>query len=341
MPGPTLEEKAGELMPVGFDGATAAEATEVSAAIQAELLGAVVLFADGPFNVQSPEQVKALTAGLQALVPAGRPPLIIAADEEGGLVARLNDRFGFPATLSEEYMAANGLTAQYAAQMADTLKAAGVNLNLAPVVDVNVNPDNPIIGALGRSFSSDPEVVAQQAIVFIQAMHAKGVRCTLKHFPGHGSSTVDSHLGFTDVTSTWTDRELIPFRSVIEAGLADAVMTAHIFNSNIDPDYPATLSQKTITGILRGQLGYQGVVITDSITMHAIADFYGTAEGIELAINAGADMISISSGTIGSQPSGDVIRGVIVDAVNAGRIPISRVDEAYARVMALRAKTVA
>lgn len=323
-------------MLVGFDGVTAAEATEVSPAIQAGMLGAVVLFADGPYNVRSPEQVAALTSGLQALVPVGQPPLIIACDEEGGLVARLNDRFGFPATVSEQYMAANGLTEQSAAAMASTLAAAGVNLNLAPVVDVNVNPDNPIIGSLGRSFSGDPNVVAQQATIFVQAMHERGVRCTLKHFPGHGSSTSDSHLGFVDVTNTWTDGELIPFSEVIHQGLADAVMTAHVFNSNLDPDYPATLSHNTITGVLREQLGYGGVVYTDSITMHAITDFWTIPEAIELSINAGADMISISSGTIGTQPACDYIRAAIVDAVNAGRIPMERLDHSYARVMNLR-----
>jgi beta-N-acetylhexosaminidase len=324
------------MMLVGFDGQTAADATEVTAAIQAGQLGALVLFADGPFNVSSPEQLAALTAGLQALRPAGQPPLIISCDEEGGLVARLDDRHGFPATVSEQDMVAQGATAQDAGQMADTLKAVGVNLDLAPVVDTNINPDNPIIGSLGRSFSANPSVVGDNALTFIDAMHQRGVMTTLKHFPGHGSSTTDSHKGFVDVTNTWTDAELIPFQAVIDAGKADVIMTAHIFNANLDPDYPATLSRATITGLLREQMGYNGVIFTDSITMHAITDFWTFSEAIELTINAGADMISISSGTLNGQNSCDAIRSAIVDAVNAGRIPMSRIDESYARIMALR-----
>lgn len=333
-PAPSLEEMAGQMMVVAFDGQDAASAPQVAPLIQAGMLGAVVLFADGPYNVASPEQVAVLTAGLQALSPG--PPVLIFCDEEGGLVARLDDRHGFPATVSEQAMAAAGTTSQEAGQMARTMRTAGVNADLAPVVDVNVNPDNPIIGALGRSFSSDPQVVADNAIKFIDAMHAQGVLTTLKHFPGHGSSTTDSHLGFVDVTDTWTDKELIPFQQVIAAGKADAVMTAHIFNANLDPTYPATLSHATITGILRDQLGWDGVVISDSMSMKAITDYYGFAQAIELSVNAGVDMISLAAATWNGQGAGEAIRGAIVDAVNGGRIPQSRVEEAYGRVMALR-----
>lgn len=327
------------MMLVGFDGTTIAEASTTATLIGRGMLDAVVLFADGPFNVESPAQVAQLT--LDLMVHSPNRPLIIACDQEGGLVARLNDRHGFPPTVSEQFLGELddlAQTRQYAGEMAATLAAAGINLNLAPVVDVNVNPDNPVIGAIGRSFSQDPEVVAEQALAFIASMHEKGVLCTLKHFPGHGSSTSDSHLGFVDVSATWSDAELIPFRRVIEAGQADAVMTAHIFNSNLDPDYPATLSHATITGVLREQLGFDGVVISDSITMRAISDHYGFTQGIELAINAGVDMISISDATVNGQNSADVMRTAIVDAVNGGRIPASRIDESYARIAALAAR---
>ncbi len=322
------------MMAVAFDGADAASATQVTPAIAGGMLGGVVLFANGPYNVSSPDQVAALTSGLQAFSPG--PPILIFCDEEGGLVARLDDRFGFPATVSEQDMAAAGTTAQQGAQMAATMRAAGANANLAPVVDVNVNPDNPIIGSLGRSFSADPQVVADNALLFVDAMHQEGVVTTLKHFPGHGSSTADSHLGFVDVTDLWSDKELIPFKAVIDAGKADVIMTAHIFNANLDPDYPATLSHATVTGILREQLGYDGVVITDSMTMKSITDFYGFAEAIELAVNAGVDMISLAAATWNGQNAADAIRNTIVDAVNGGRVPQSRVEEAYGRIMALR-----
>ena len=335
---PSLEEMAGQLMVVAFDGQDVASATEVTDQIRRGLLGAVVLFYDGPRNIASPQQVAALTSGLQALSPG--PPLMICCDEEGGAVARLDQRAGFPPTISEQAMASAGQTSQAAGAMAQTMRAAGLNLDLAPVVDTNVNPSNPAIGAFGRSFSADPQAVAANALQFVDAMHAQGILCTLKHFPGQGSAQADTHKGFVDVTAVWSRDELIPFRSVIQAGKADAVMVAHTFNSNIDPTYPGTLSHATVTGLLRGELGFTGVAMSDSMTMQAITDQYGFAQAVELSINAGMDMLSYSSATANGQPAADAIRGVIVDAVNAGRIPLARVQEAYGRVMALRARAV-
>ena len=322
------------MMVVAFDGYDVASATQVSDAIRRGMLGGVVLFYDEPRNISSPGQLAALTSGLQALSPG--PPIIICCDEEGGAVARLDPRGGFPSTVSERAMAAAGQTTHAADAMARTLRAAGVNIDLAPVVDTNVNPSNPIVGALGRSFSPDPQAVSTNALQFVDAMHAQGILCTLKHFPGHGSSTSDSHLGFVDVTNLWSRDELIPFRAVIDAGKADLVLTAHIFNRNLDPKYPATLSHATVTGLLREELGYSGVVMTDSMTMHAITDNYGFSQSIELAINAGVDIISYSEALASGQPAADAIRGIIADAVTAGRIPLERVQESYARVMALR-----
>ena len=180
--------------------------------------------------------------------------------------------------------------------------------------------------------------MVRQALAFIDAHHAHGVLCTLKHFPGHGSSTADSHKGFVDVTSTWSLRELKPYRDIIAAGKADAIMTAHVFNANIDPDYPATLSHNTITGILRGELGYDGVVISDDMQMGAIRDYYGFEEGVELAIHAGVDIISIANQTGTYDPLLHE-RGfaAIQQAVEAGRISPARIDESYRRIMALKA----
>lgn len=322
----------------GFTGVTLGQASGVATPIENGQLGAAVLFGN---NVQSPSQLAALDNGLQSLTGE---PLLLAVDEEGGSVARLDSDKGFPATVSEEYLGSQddeSLTMQYAGQMAGALADAGLTLNLAPVVDVNVNPDNPIIGYYGRSFSSDPDVVSRQALAFIRAHHGKGVLTTLKHFPGHGSSTTDSHIGFVDVTNTWSEMELTPFKAVIDSGEADAIMTAHIFNANIDADYPATLSKATITGILREQLGWNGVVLTDSMQMGAITQFYGFTEAIELAINAGADIMSIAGATQDGQPSADAARQAIVAAVEGGRVSMDHIDESYARVMALKSRLTA
>jgi beta-N-acetylhexosaminidase len=345
-PGVTLETKIGQMLMVGFRGLTIDATDPFGAAVAAGRVGHVVLFdTDVPSgsdvrNIQDPAQLTALTAQLQTLGPG---LMFIAADEEGGKVARLDERHGFPATVSEEYLGQQDdeeLTARYATSMATALATAGVNLNLAPVVDLNVNPDNPVIGSLGRSFSADPAVVARQALAFIDAHHAQTVLCTLKHFPGHGSSTADSHIGFVDVTSTWSRTELEPFRQIIAAGKADVVMTAHIFNATLDADYPATLSRKTIDGILRGELGYQGVVMTDDMQMGAIRDQYGFEQAVELAVNAGADIVSIANNTIYEADVHERAFNVIAQGVQAGRIAPARIDESYGRITALKRRLV-
>jgi beta-N-acetylhexosaminidase len=332
----------GQMLMIGFRGLTITPQEPIYAEIQAGRCGNVVLFnydvpnASPVRNIESSQQLTALNRSLQALAPL---PMLIAADQEGGLVARLRPANGFPETLSHEELAALkdlGQTRSRAQAMATTLRANGINLNLAPVVDVNVNPQNPVIGDIGRSFSADPEVVAHQALAFIEGHHAQGVLTTLKHFPGHGSSRDDSHLGFVDVTDTWSRDELVPYRRLIQAGLADSVMTAHIFNERLDSRYPATLSRPTITGILRDELGFDGVIITDDMQMGAIRDHYGFEESVELAVLAGCDMIAIANNGIYdpnvSRRAFDTIRR----AVQAGRISSARIDQSYRRIMRLK-----
>jgi beta-N-acetylhexosaminidase len=285
---------------VGFRGLTVESAGEFVSDIQDRNLGGILVFdTDQPThskvrNVESPAQLTALISGLQSL--AGTP-LLVAIDEEGGLVARLDQRHGFPPTISAADLGARGdvtFTRQAGTQIAETLASVGVNLNLAPVVDLNVNPNNPIIGSLGRSFSADPAAVTAHAEAFVEGHRSVGVLTTLKHFPGHGSSNGDTHLGVVDVTDTWSEVELEPFRSIVNDSLADAVLTAHVFNSKLDPEHPATLSQPTITGILRQQIGWEGVVISDDMQMGAIRQAYGYRDALRLAILAGVDVLTIA-----------------------------------------------
>ena len=220
--------------------------------------------------------------------------------------------------------------------MAKTLAAAGITLNLAPVVDVNANPNNPVIGKLDRSFSPDPAVVARHAQAFIEAHHAQGVLCCPKHFPGHGSSTADSHRGLVDVTDTWTRRELEPYAALIRSGLADCIMTAHVFNAALDPEYPATLSKATIDGILRGELGYDGVVISDDMQMGAIRKHYGFEEAVLKAIEAGVDILAIANNSVFEE---DVVARtveIIRRAVETGRLDAERIDRSYRRIQSLK-----
>ncbi|HXG42788.1 MAG TPA: glycoside hydrolase family 3 N-terminal domain-containing protein [Dehalococcoidia bacterium] len=332
-----------QLLVVGFRGLTAAEA-DVAAVIREEGLGGVVLFDfDVPTrsplrNVQSPQQVRELTRGLQALSSA---PLIICVDQEGGRVARLNEGHGFPPTVSHEELGRRNdvaYTRQQAGQMAATLASVGINLNLAPVVDINVNPDNPVIGRLGRSFSADPRIVTTQAREFVRAHREHGVLCTLKHFPGHGSSSQDSHLGFVDVTQSWSPEELLPYRELIASGDADVVMTAHVFNARLDPQHPATLSRRTITGLLREELGFDGVVISDDMQMGAIRDHYSYEGAVELALNAGVDVLAIANNSVYEPDIARRTIDLIERLVREGRVPEGRIRESYARVQRLKSR---
>ncbi len=342
-----LRAEIGQMLLVGFRGLTVDDSSQVMRDIRERGLGGVVLFdKDLPSgsderNVDSPAQVAALTAELQAAAAGayGRP-LLVAVDEEGGLVQRLGPAHGFPdvpsaATLGERDDAA--FTESTSADMARVLRQVGINFNLAPVVDVNVNPSNPVIGALGRSFSADPEVVAAQAAAFVEGHRSVGVRTALKHFPGHGSSTTDSHQGFVDVTDTWRERELIPYRELFAANSADTVLTAHVFNATLDPDYPATLSKPTIDGLLRGELGWAGPVISDDLQMAAIRDIYGTDEALARCIGAGVDILLIAQQQLYEE---DLVASTIdrvVALVNTGDVDRERISEAAARIATFKA----
>jgi len=343
----SLDVKIGQMLMVGFRGLEVSDDSPIVQDIRDRHLGGVVLFDyDVPTrspvrNVESPTQVTALVKALQS---ASATPLLVAIDYEGGTITRLKEKSGFPPTVSHQYLGeVNDLrfTHQEATKMAKTLAELGINLNLAPVVDVNTNPDNPIIAKYERSFSADPEIVTQQALEFIEAHHEQGVLCTLKHFPGHGSSTGDSHLGVVDVTDTWSRIELEPYASIIEAGQADAIMTAHVFNANLDPEYPATLSRPTITGILREELGYDGVVISDDMQMGAIADHYGFEIAIQKSIEAGVDILAIANNSVYEEDIAAHTVALIKRLVQDGRTDEARINESYQRIRQLKSKLTA
>lgn len=328
---------------VGFRGLTAAGDDPVVRAIGQGLVGGVVLFdTDGPSgsqerNIASPEQLRALVRDLHG--SASGPPLLVSVDQEGGKVRRLRERHGFPDTPSARHLGnLNDLatTREHALTTARTLADMGIDLNLAPSVDVDVNPDNPIIGAVERSYGADPDLVVAHAAEFIRAHHEHGVLCTLKHFPGHGSSRDDSHVGFTDVTETWSEAELLPFSALIGRGLADAVMTAHVFNARLDPDFPATLSAPTVTAILRERLGFDGVVMADDLGMGAVARVYGFETAVETAIGAGVDILSLANQT---EYDGDIVTrtiAVVSRLVAEGKIAAERIHESYRRICRLK-----
>src|SRR5258708_1455053 len=242
-------------------------------------VGGVVLFAR---NIVDAEQLRRLTGALQARARActGRA-LFVAVDAEGGRVMRLDPGAGFTGTLSAQELGETNdltLTELEARRIARMLRAAGINWDLAPVVDVGYNPANPVIVGAARSFGANPVLVTAHARAFVRGMREEGVLTALKHFPGHGSSYDDSHKGFVDVTGTAdADVELYPYRTLIAEGMADTVITAHVFNRALDERYPATLSRATLTGLLRGGLGWDGPVVTDDPRLGAIEERYRLA----------------------------------------------------------------
>jgi beta-N-acetylhexosaminidase len=338
-----------DLLLVGFSGTAVADNEEVRRLVCDVKVGGVLLFerfaASGrPRNMVSPGQLTTLTRDLQTLAAgcAGRP-LFIATDAEGGRVMRLSPRLGYPPTLSAQEIGARddpAFTRAEARRMGGMLREAGINWDLAPVVDVAVNPTNPAVVANGRTYSADPERVIAHARAFVEGMHDEGVLTALKHFPGHGSSRQDSHLGFTEVTDTAELRvELAPYRALIADGLADSVMTAHVFNRGLDPWDPATLSRFTVGRVLRGWLHYRGVVVSDDLLMGAIAQRYGLEEASVLALNAGVDVLLVSqnTGRIDDRAAERVV-AAITRAIAEGRLSESTVQAAVARVDALRVR---
>jgi beta-N-acetylhexosaminidase len=329
----------GQLLLVGFHG------TESDPAIEPLLCqagaGGIILFAR---NIVDATQVSRLTATLseQALRCTGRR-LLVAVDAEGGRVMRLGPAAGYTPTLSAAELGAGNdlvLTELEALRIGRTLAAAGITWNLAPVVDVGYNPANPVIVGVGRSFSANPRLVVSHARAFLRGMHAAGILTALKHFPGHGSSYADSHLGFVDVTDTASpDLELAPYRALIAEDVVDSVMTAHVFNRHLDRRYPATLSRATIQGLLRGELGFDGPVVSDDLRMGAIEQHYGLGEAAVLALAAGVDVLLVADDRLpGGGSAAAVVLSAVRDALATGRLPLSRVVDAVRRIQGLRAR---
>ncbi|MDE7134100.1 MAG: hypothetical protein K2N86_02335 [Rikenellaceae bacterium] len=332
----TLEQKAARMLIVGMVG------TEIDDEVKRDIdmgVGGVILFERNIYPAgKKVDSKKRLAQLCRDLVDYAGRPFIVSVDQEGGKVNRLKSKYGFADMPSAEWLGRVNdpdTTRKYARLLAATVDSMGFNVNFAPCVDVNVNSSCPVIGKVQRSFSADADTVALHASIVMQE-HAKlGVAASMKHFPGHGSSKVDSHNGFTDVSDTWSERELEPYRQMIYRGMCNMVMVGHLFNRNIDSIYPATLSKKTI-GLLRDSLGFNGVVVTDDMHMGAITKNYSLERSLRLAINAGVDLIILSSNIPGSTNKvSDKAVKAICKAVRSGKISEHRLDESINRVEAL------
>lgn len=333
-----LRAKIAQMLIVGFNG-TALDDSLYQDLVKRNL-GGVILMGR---NCSQSTQIRRLTDQIRQ---AAHIQPFIAIDEEGGRIARLNASNGFENTYTAYQLGSlfqsEDLTREQAAKMAIWLHDMGINQNLSPVVDVNINPSSPAIGYLERSFSSDPDIVSKHAGWFIEEFHRQNIITTLKHFPGHGNAAGDSHLLLPDITRTWADSELVPYRELIGSGQADVVMVSHLYNAHIDSVYPASLSPHAINGLLRAQLGFAGVVISDDFyNMRAITDNYGFDTTIELAINAGTDVLLYVYNMYQGQSLCRRFIDLVEAKVNAGRISRANIDSSYQRIMALKNKYLA
>lgn len=325
-----LYHKISQMIMVGFSGKTLSDSVIIND-LQNRVVGSVILFGG---NIESPTQLNQLTTQLHNL---SSTPLFIAIDQEGGRIARLRETNGYTSTYSAFQIGTifndENINRSWASLMAGWLKDAKITLNLAPVADVNVNPESPAIGYLDRSFSRIPDTVFNHCSWFIDEFHQKNILNCLKHFPGHGSASTDSHLGFTDITNTWADSELIPYKRLIQNGYDDFVMSGHLFNAQIDSVYPASLSNKTLTGLLRDSLGFDGLIITDGMFMGAISNNYSFDEAVELAINAGNDILLYTTNKLSGKSLVDSVVGIVMNKISEGKITEQRIDESYNRII--------
>lgn len=350
----------GRLLCVGIRGAVAGDALleqDLEACEEAGGVGGVILFdvdvptlrrlqaenvdpreavPRAPRNVLDPGQLRELVGYLRSRLGE---ELLVCVDQEGGRVARLSPNRGFTADPAASAFARllPGQRRAAAMRQATQLRDLGFDLNFAPCVDLALEEASEIIAGSGRSFGREPEIVVSAAEAVLDAHAAVGLAACLKHFPGHGSSRGDTHQGMVDVTGTWQrDVELEPYRRLCSRD-GVAVMVAHVLHRHLDPDLPASLSPAVIEGLLRGELGFDGVVVTDSIDMRAVADRFGPAEAAVAAVEAGADLVidgfNLEARTEHPAP---LLAAALADGVHTGRISPERIDASLSRLDRLR-----
>lgn len=322
-----LEIKAGQMVMAGFSGADPPR--HILASIKEGRLGGIILFGD---SSASPRKLRDMTTRLQeaAMEGAAGLPLLIATDQEGGRVNRLSPPMTeYPSARALGAAGSPELAAEMGGALARELLALGVNVNLAPVLDVDSNPLNPVIG--DRSLSGDAGLTSELGVALIKGLQDEGVMAVAKHFPGHGDTSFDSHdmLGSVGRSSEslW-ETEIRPFRAAVDAGVG-AVMTAHVIYTGIDPLLPATLSDKIVGGLLRDRLGHGGLVITDDMEMKAMADSYSMEIAAPAALSAGVDMILVCKDR-GEQ---ERAYGSLLEAASRGSVSMERVNRAVKRIL--------
>ena len=333
----------GQMIMIGFRGFDIADLSNtITEQITQGHVGGIVLFdydvvnKEAVRNIKSPTQVQKLNYDLQNLSPR---KLFIAIDQEGGKVNRLKTKYGFPAGVSNKYLGElDNLdsTKYYAEKNAATLSDLGFNVNFAPAVDLEINPENPVIGKIERSYSKDADIVIKHSQEWISAHSAKGILSTLKHFPGHGSSHTDSHYGVTDITKYWQTEELRPFEELVSTDYLVAVMTAHVVNQNLDKEFPATLSPTIINGVLRENLNYDGIVFSDDLQMKAVNAMFDFETIIYQAVTAGVDVLVTGNNLDYDEQFAEKTISTILTMIEDGKISKDRIQQSYDRIMKVK-----
>ena len=328
-----LNAMIGQMLMVGMRGKTLNEDKEVKKMLEQGELGGIILFYSHgeltPYNLANKVQIQNLT---QEIKQISKYPIFIGIDQEGGKVQRLSLKNGFTnyPTALELGQKESKNTYNVAKQIALELQECGFNLNFAPSVDIH-NPKSPAIGAKERAFSPIAMEVIEHAYAYAKAMKKNKIIPTLKHFPGHGNALKDSHLGFTDITNTWQEKELLPYKRFIEKKYDGMIMVAHVYHKQLD-DKPASLSYNAITTLLRKRLGFSGVVITDDMQMGAINKHYSLKESIYLAIQAGNDILLFSNNFKYDPKLPKKVYDCILELIAEGKISEQRIKESWERI---------
>ncbi len=332
----SLKKMISRMIIIGFQGESLSENEVFAREIKKYPPGGVILF-DHDFyhrnqikNIRSPAQLKELTHQIRADV---KEPILIAIDQEGGKISRLKPPYGFIRTPSAMEIGEKDdplWAKKVYTTLAHELSTLGINCDFAPVVDLAINTNNYVIVKLQRSYGRSPQKVIKYARIFCNCLKKDGVVSVLKHFPGHGSSKRDSHKGFVDITNTWKEVELEPYKVLIKDKCAEMIMVAHVFNRNLDPLYPASLSRRICHDLLRKKLGFKGVIVSDDFQMKAISKLYNINQTVRLAINAGVDMLIFANQL--DKISLNNLINIIYQEVKDGNIPINRIIEANKRI---------
>ncbi len=334
----SLDIKIGQMILIGMPGTTVDSA--VLREVSTGKVGAIIYFEKNIPKTNSFAGFKKMSWTYQKAAPI---PLLICIDQEGGKVNRLKEKYGFPRSITAAAIGKSKSldSAQfYAESTAATLAGLGINVNFAPCVDLAANPENTVIVKAERPYSNNEDSVVMYAREVVKAHRKFGILTSLKHFPGHGSSTVDTHFGIADVTKTWSEREIKPYKQLLKEGYVDGVMSSHIVNQNLDPKaLPGTLSQRVLDSLLRRVIGYDGVVYSDDMQMSAIDKYYGLGESIKLAINGGIDIMCFSNNIRQSKVrTVDTVHTIIRRYVESGEISRERINQSFKRILKLKSK---